>query len=29
MDLIAIVRAARVSRAQQAIRLASLLNEFK
>jgi guanylate kinase len=29
MDLIAIVRAARVSRAQQAIRLASLLSEFK
>jgi guanylate kinase len=29
MDLVAIVRAARVSRAQQAIRLASLLNEFK
>ncbi len=27
-DLVAIVRAARVSRAQQAIRLASLLNEF-
>jgi guanylate kinase len=29
MDLIAIVRAARASRAQQAIRHASLLNEFK
>ena len=29
VDLIAIVRAARASRAQQAIRLASLLNEFK
>ena len=28
-DLIAVVRAARVSRAQQAIRLASLLDEFK
>ena len=28
-DLVAIVRAARVSRAQQAIRLASLLDEFK
>jgi guanylate kinase len=29
LDLIAIVRAARVSRAQQGIRLASLLNEYK
>jgi guanylate kinase len=28
-DLVAIVRAARVSRAQQAVRLASLLDEFK
>ena len=28
-DLIAVVRAARVSRAQQAVRLASLLGEFK